>query len=94
MVMYIPEHLYGPRFLAPLLVGTTLNPINSSILATALVPISRDLHMSTADATSLVAVLYLSSAVRQPTAGKLSLRWGPRRVFIAGLLIVVVGLIT
>jgi MFS family permease len=85
------ERLYGPKFLAPLLVGTMLNPINSSILATALVPIARDLKVSTAYATSLVAVLYLSSAVAQPTAGKLSLRWGSRRVFIGGLVIVIIG---
>jgi MFS family permease len=39
----------------------------------------------------LVSVLYLSCAIAQPTAGKLSEEFGPRRVFIAGILILLVG---
>ncbi len=44
------------RFVAPLYTGSTLNPINSSIIATALVPI---------DASSIVAsigVLFLTAS--------------------------------
>jgi MFS family permease len=79
------------RFLTPLVLGSTLNPLNSSILATGLVPIAYDMHVSPPAATSLVAVLYLASAVCQPTMGKVSLRWGTRRVFIYGLVLVVIG---
>src|SRR6202044_3490274 len=31
------ERPFGPRFMTPMLMGATLNPINSSVIATALV---------------------------------------------------------
>ena len=37
---------YSWRFLTPLYMGSTLNPINSSVLATALVPIAAGLHVA------------------------------------------------
>lgn len=79
------------RFVGPLYMGSTLNPINSSMLATALVPIGTFLHVSVAQTTVLVTVLYLASSIAQPTAGKLSAEFGPRRVFLAGILTVFLG---
>lgn len=79
------------RFVAPLYMGSTLNPINSSILATALVPISAFLHISVAQTTILVSALYLASSIAQPTSGKLSEEFGPRRVFLVGILMVLLG---
>lgn len=79
------------KFVAPLYMGSTLNPINSSIIATALVPISAALHVSVAQTTLLVTVLYLASSIAQPTAGKLAEEFGPRRVFLTGILMVMVG---
>ena len=82
---------FDRAFLAPLVLASTLNPLNTSILATALVPIARDMRVSPPAATSLVAVLYLSSAVSQPAMGRLSLLWGTRRVFMGGLFVVSAG---
>jgi MFS family permease len=79
------------RFVTPLFWGSALNPINSSIIATALVGIAADLQVSLASASSLVAGLYLASAVAQPTMGKLSTRFGARRIFVVGMGIVAVG---
>ncbi|WP_031219173.1 MFS transporter [Alicyclobacillus acidoterrestris] len=79
------------RFVAPLYMGSTLNPINSSMIATALVPIAMFLHISAAQTTILVTVLYLASSIAQPTAGKLAEEFGPRRVFLAGILLVLIG---
>ena len=79
------------RFVAPLYMGSMLNPINSSIIATALVSIASALHVSVAQTTLLVTVLYLASSIAQPTAGKLSEEFGPRRVFLAGILMVMIG---
>ena len=75
------------RFTAPLLLGSTLNPINSSMLATGLVAIGVDFHTGPGPTATLISVLYLCSAVAQPTMGKLSTLFGPRRVFVAGILI-------
>jgi MFS family permease len=79
------------RFTAPLLVGSSINAINSSLIATALVPIAAAMRVPVGRATVLVAVLYLTSAIAQPTGGKLAEELGPRRVFLAGAAITAAG---
>lgn len=79
------------RFVAPLYMGSTLNPINSSLLATALVPIAMFMHISVAQTTILVTALYLASTIAQPTSGKLSEEFGPRRIFMGGIIMVLLG---
>ncbi|GMA62023.1 MFS transporter [Alicyclobacillus fastidiosus] len=85
------ENPFSWKFVAPLYMGSTLNPINSSMIATALVPIAAFMHISVAQTTILVTALYLASSIAQPTAGKLSEEFGPRRVFLAGILMVLLG---
>ncbi|HEY0248001.1 MAG TPA: MFS transporter [Gryllotalpicola sp.] len=82
---------FGWRFVAPILIGPVLNPINTSMIAIALVPISRDLHVTTSVVVWLVASLYLASAIAQPTMGKLADVFGPKRVYIFGLVVVIVA---
>ncbi|WP_196590152.1 MFS transporter [Pectinatus frisingensis] len=79
------------KFVTPLYMGSTLNPINSSIIATALVPIALSLHISASKATLLITVLYLTSSIAQPTAGRLSTQFGPRRIFLCGIVMVLIG---
>jgi MFS family permease len=87
-----PEHNpFAWTFTAPLYVGSALNPINSSLIATALVPIATGLHVSVGSTSVLVSSLYLASAVAQPTAGKLAEVVGPRRVFLTGIVLVLLG---
>ena len=71
--------------------GSALNPINSSLIATALVPIAAAVHVSVGRTAVLVSALYLASAIAQPTGGKLAEEFGPRRVFLAGILTVLAG---
>lgn len=79
------------RFVAPLFLGSTLNPINSSLIATALVVIAGALGVSVGRTSVLVSCLYLTSAVAQPTAGKLAEEFGARRIFLVGIGIVFAG---
>jgi MFS family permease len=79
------------RFTTPLFIGSALNPINSSLIATALVPIAAGVHVSVGQTAALVTALYLASAIAQPTAGKAAEVFGPRRVFLAGILLVFLG---
>jgi MFS family permease len=79
------------KFTTPLYVGAALNPVNSSLIATALVPIALALHVPAGSTTVLVSSLYLAAAIAQPTAGKLSEVFGPRRVFLAGIVLVLLG---
>ncbi|WP_223693643.1 MFS transporter [Leifsonia poae] len=85
---------FGARFTFPLLLGSTLNPINSSMIATGLVGIAADFHTGPGQTATLVSVLYLCSAVMQPTMGKLSTLFGPRRVFLIGIGILFLGGLT
>ena len=79
------------RFTTPLFLGSALNPINSSVIATALVPIAHGIGIPVGRTATLVAALYLASAIAQPTAGKIAEVFGPRRVFVSGIVMVLIG---
>src|SRR5258705_446543 len=79
------------RLVPSLLVTSTLNPITSSLIATALVPIAQALSVPVGRTAILVSALYLASSIAQPTAGKLAEEFGPRRVSIVGILFVLLG---
>lgn len=82
---------FGWRFISPLLIGSSLNPINSSMIATGLVGIGLDFHKGPGTTASLISVLYLCSAVMQPTMGKLATIFGARRIFLTGLTILLIA---
>jgi MFS family permease len=75
---------FDRKLLAPMLLGTILNPINSSIIAVALVPIAAALGAPASQTAWLVSALYLATAVGQPLVGRLVDTFGPRRLFLAG----------
>ncbi len=85
-----PAKLFDWRFTTPLLLRSTMNPINSSLLATGLVGIGVDFHLGPGPVTTLIFVLYLSSAFVQPVMSKLSALFGPRRIIQAGILIMLI----
>ncbi|MGW1076266.1 MFS transporter [Streptomyces sp. NPDC002537] len=74
--------------MAPLLLGSVLNPVNTTAIATGLVAIGHDFGVGAAGTGWLVSSLYLASAVGQPAMGRLADLLGPRRVFLAGLVAV------
>jgi MFS family permease len=79
------------RFTTPLFLGSALNPVNSSLIATALLPIAHALGVPVGQTAALVTALYLATAIAQPTAGKAAEVFGPRRVFLVGIILVAVG---
>jgi MFS family permease len=79
------------QFTTPLFIGSALNPVNSSLIATALLPIAHGLGVPIGQTAALVTALYLATAIAQPTAGKAAEVLGPRRVFLAGIVMVGVG---
>lgn len=86
-----PAHAPGfsARLTAPLLLGSLLNPLNTTMISTALVAIGHHFGIGAADTAWLISVLYLASAVAQPVLGRLADVLGPRRVFLAGLVVVI-----
>ncbi|WP_308197444.1 MFS transporter [Rathayibacter sp. VKM Ac-2929] len=67
--------------------GTVLQGLNSAIIAVALVPIA--LQFGSDDSIPwLVSGLYIAAAIGAPAGGRLADLFGPRRVYLAGLVIV------
>jgi MFS family permease len=88
---------FDRRLIAPMVLGAILNPINSSMIAVALVPIGVAFHALPGETAWLVSALYLATATGQPVVGRLVDRYGPRRLYLIGTALVgiagVVGLV-
>ncbi|GAA4694575.1 MFS transporter [Nocardioides conyzicola] len=85
---------FDRRLIAPMVLGSTLNPVNSSIIAVSLVPIGHALGASPSRTAWLVSSLYLATAIGQPVVGRLIDVLGPRRLYLIGTAMVgVAGLI-
>jgi MFS family permease len=71
-----------------MILGSVLNPINSTIIAVALVPIGAAFGASPSETAWLVSALYLATALGQPVVGRLIDLFGPRRLFLIGTVLV------
>lgn len=67
-----------------MLLGSVCNPINSSMIAVALVPIGAAFGATPSHTAWLVTGLYLATALGQPVIGRLVDTYGPRRLYLLG----------
>ena len=79
---------FDRRLIAPMVLGSVLNPINSSMIAVALVPIGIAFGAPPSQTVWLVSALYLATAVGQPVIGRLVDMYGPRRLYLIGTALV------
>lgn len=77
------------KAVASLSLGTALNPLNSSMIAVALVELQRHFDLTVPVVTWVITTFYLASAAGQPLMGRLADRFGPRRLFLFGMVVVV-----
>ena len=75
---------FDRRLIAPMVLGSILNPVNSSMLAVALVPIGHAFGAAPPRTAWLISGLYLATAVGQPVIGRLVDLHGPRRLYLLG----------
>ncbi len=75
---------------AALSLGTVLNPLNSSMIAVALVILRKDFGLDVATVTWVITAFYLASAAGQPLMGRFADRFGPKRLFSFGMALVAV----
>jgi MFS family permease len=75
---------FDRTLIAPLILGAILNPVNSSMIAVALIPIGVALGSPPSQTAWLVSALYLATAVGQPVVGRLVDMYGPRRLYLIG----------
>lgn len=76
------------RVLAAILLGTVLNPLNSSMIAVALVGIGDDFDVSIVSLSWLISSFYLVAAIFQSVLGRLVDQFGPRRLQCLGFVLV------
>lgn len=79
------------RYVGVIALGTLLNPLNSSMIAVALVDLQSAFGIGFGTASWLISGFYLSACVGQPLMGRLADRVGPRRVYVGGLSIVLLS---
>ncbi|WP_020661007.1 MFS transporter [Amycolatopsis benzoatilytica] len=77
--------------MTPLVASAVLNPINSTLIAVALVPIGQAFGAGPGRTAWLISSLYLATAVGQPVVGLLVDRYGARRVLLGGASVVLVA---
>ncbi|MEU6123700.1 MFS transporter [Streptomyces sp. NPDC047123] len=75
---------FDRRLLAPMMLGSVLNPVNSSIISVSLVPIGAAFGAPPSRTAWLISALYLATSIGQPVVGRLIDLYGPRRLFLAG----------
>ncbi|MGW2464930.1 MFS transporter [Streptomyces sp. NPDC001761] len=79
---------FDRRLIPPMILGSVLNPVNSSMIAVTLVPIGVAFGAPPAETVWLVSALYVATAVGQPVIGRLVDMYGPRRLYLAGTALV------
>lgn len=87
----VSEELQVPfRVSGALATGSVLQPLNSSMIAVAIVGIAAQFG-STSGISWVISAMYITTAVGAPTAGRFGALFGTRRVFVGGLVLVAVG---
>jgi MFS family permease len=79
---------FDRRLVLPMVLGSVLNPVNSSIIAVSLVPIGRAFDAPPSETAWLVSALYLATAIGQPLVGRLVDVLGPRLLYVVGAALV------
>ncbi|HEX4833987.1 MAG TPA: MFS transporter [Trebonia sp.] len=74
---------FDRRLIPPMMLGSILNPVNSTIVAVALIPIGAAFGEPPSQTAWLVSALYLATALGQPVTGRLIDIFGPRTLFLA-----------
>lgn len=84
---FAPPAINAGRWLLPAIaIGTTLAPLNSTMIAVALPEIQRSLAVSVTATSALVTLYLVAMAVGQPIGGRLGDLYGRRRVYLVGLI--------
>lgn len=78
------------RVPAAVALGALFNPLNSSMIAVALVNVEQDFGVGIGAVTWLASGFYLTAVLAPPLMGALADRFGPRRIFCLGLVVVAV----
>ncbi|HXB92861.1 MAG TPA: MFS transporter, partial [Puia sp.] len=82
------------KFMSPLVLGTMMNPLNSTMLATALATLCNSFKISNGQGAVLITSLYVTATLAQPLMGRLADIYSARRVNNLGFLLVMLAALT
>ncbi|SFL38899.1 drug resistance transporter, EmrB/QacA subfamily [Paenibacillus sp. 1_12] len=71
--------------------GVLLNPLNSSMIAVAIVRLQNVYHLDFTVVSWVIFSFYIASAIAQPIMGKASDLFGRRKIFLTGLVVAFVA---
>ena len=81
------------RLLPPLVLGAMLNPLNSTMLSTALTQLTHSFGRDVAAGALLITPLYITAMIGQPLMGRLADLYSPKRVNYLGLVLVLAAVL-
>jgi MFS family permease len=81
------------RFMLPIILGTMMNPLNSTMLATALIPLCNSIHISVGAGAILVTSLYVTATIAQPLMGRLADIFSAKKINTIGFILVLIAAI-
>jgi len=76
------------KFMLPIVLGTMMNPLNSTMLATALIPLCNSFGKSVGEGAILVTSLYVTSTIAQPLMGRLADIFSAKKINTFGFILV------
>ncbi|MET1054726.1 MAG: MFS transporter [Pedobacter sp.] len=79
------------RFMLPIVLGTMMNPLNSTMLATALIPLCNSFQISVGSGAILVTSLYVTSTIAQPLMGRLADIFSAKKINTLGFILVLIA---
>ena len=91
MTKAIKEEAVSYRFMLPLVLGTMMNPLNSTMLATALVPLCISFKISAGQGAILITSLYVTSTIAQPLMGRLADLFSAKKINTLGFVLVLIA---
>jgi MFS family permease len=81
------------RFMLPIILGTMMNPLNSTMLATAMIPLCNSIHISVGAGAILVTSLYVTATIAQPLMGRLADIFSAKKINTIGFILVLIAAI-
>jgi len=89
-----PDGRIDWKLLTPLVLGTMMNPLNSTMLATALATICNHFAREAGDGALLITPLYVAATVGQPLMGRLADLYNPKTINKLGFILVFIAALT
>ncbi|OKS87573.1 MFS transporter [Mucilaginibacter polytrichastri] len=79
------------RFMLPLILGTMMNPLNSTMLATALLTLCNSFKISIGQGAILITSLYVTATIAQPLMGRLADIFSAKKINLLGFVLVLIA---